>query len=117
MINYAFEKLNNTQYFLVCLNYESVLNYIDAIEDSDLIGCNGIELIIDQLLVAGNGRNRFISCQVLDGKINLSTAKNIEGILQYRELTTKILRQYYSCLKYSVLTDSQLNMILEGQAF
>lgn len=115
MINYVFRKLNNNQYLLVCMDYNSILNYLDEIESEHLIGFHEGELIIDQLLVAGNGKNRFISCQFSYGKIELETAKNIEGLFEYKKITTELLKQYYANLRYSILTDSQLRMIREGR--
>ncbi len=115
MIHYVFKQLNSNQYYLVCMDYNSILNYLDEIESEYLIESNEGELIIDQLLVAGNGRNRFISCLFSYGKIELGSAKNIEGSYEYKRLTTELLKQYYNDLKYSILTDNQLKMIREGQ--
>lgn len=96
------------------MDYNSILNYLDEIESEHLVGSHEGELIIDQLLVAGNGKNRFISCKFSCGKIELETAKNIEGLFEYKKITTEFLKQYYTNLKYSILTDSQLKMIREG---
>jgi len=45
----------------------------------------------------------------------LETAKNIEGLFEYKKITTELLKQYYANLRYSILTDSQLRMIREGR--
>lgn len=111
---YVVKQLNSNQIYLICMDYDSILNYIDEIEDESLLKSNSGEIIIDQLLVAGNGKNRFISCQFNYGKIELGTAKNIEGIYDYRRITVELLKEYQNELKYSILTDSQLRQIHEG---
>jgi hypothetical protein len=114
MKNYILNQLNTNQYFLINLDYNSILNYLDEIESEYLIESNKGELIVDQLLVAGNGKNRFISCQFSYGKIELGSAKNIEGTYEYKRITTELLKRHHNDLKYSILTDSQLKMIQEG---
>lgn len=111
---YEFKQLNSNQIYLICMDYNSILNYIEEIESESLLGSNAGELIIDQLLVAGNGKNRFISCQFNYGKIELGTAKNIEGSYDYKRITAELLKEYQNNLKYSILTDSQLKQIQEG---
>ena len=111
---YVFKQLNSKQIYLICMDYNSILNYIDEIENESLLESNAGELIIDQLLVAGNGKNRFITCQFYNGKIELGTAKNIEGTYDYKKITTELLKEYQNDLKYSILTDNQLRQIHEG---
>jgi hypothetical protein len=115
MNNYYIRQLSNDQYYLLGMDYNSILNYIHELEDESLIQLNSGELIIDQLLVAGNGKNRFISCIFSHGKIDLSTAKNIYGTKEYKTLSSHILKEHYKELQYSILTNSQLNLIREGQ--
>lgn len=74
-MNYYLKQLNTDQYYLVCMDYNSILNYLDEIENDPLIISNEGELIIDQLLVTGTGKNRFLTCQFSYGKIRLTTAK------------------------------------------
>jgi hypothetical protein len=98
------------------MDYESILNYLDEIENEFLITSNEGQLIIDQLLVTGNSKNRFISCQFSYGKIELKSALNIDAKKEFKEITSEILKQYFSILKYSILTDNQLLLIREGHA-
>ena len=115
MINYYLKQLNKDQYYLICMDYNNILSYLDEIEKEALIKNNQGELIIDQLLVVGNGRNRFITCQFSYGKIKLNTAKNIDGSDVFKCISLEIFRKYFDQLKYSILTDSQLEQINLGQ--
>ena len=119
MENYVLHQLNNDQYDYLILNltYESILNYIDQLENDQLFRKKSGKLLVDQLLVTGNGRNRFIACEFRDGKIILSTAKNIIPDNIYKDLTIKILQQYSEMLKCSILSNHQRQLIMEGQAF
>jgi len=114
MKKYILNQINSLQYFLVNLDYYSILNYLDEIENEYLIKTNKGELVVDQLLVTGNGKNRFISCNFTYGKIELETAKYIEGTYEHKKTTTELLKQHYESLKYSILTDCQLKLIMEG---
>ena len=115
MSKYYLEKLSNDQLFLVCIDYNSILNYLNEVEKEVLLQSNEGEIIIDQLLVAGNGNNRFISCQFSCGEIKLETAKNIEGIRKYKQISTNVLKEYLNLLKYTILTDTQIELISQGQ--
>jgi hypothetical protein len=101
-------------YFIICLSYESILNYINDIEKE--IGENKDKktILIDQLLVTGNGRNRFLSVDICDGKIDFTSAKNVDAKQYYHQLTCSELKRNKDILKYCILTDRQVNMILEG---
>lgn len=114
MNNYVFRQLNKDLYYIICLDCNSILNYLDEVENEYCIEFNEGMIIIDQLLVTGNGKNRFISCQFSHGKIELGTAQNIEGSYEYKKIATELLVQFYNELKYSILTDSQWRMIQEG---
>lgn len=116
MSNYFIKQLNNRQYYLVCMDYQSVLNYLSDIEDEYLIQSNSGELIIDQLLVAGNGKNRFLSCQFSHGEIKLDTAKNITATDKFKSISSEVLAQNMELLKYSILSDNQLELIRQGYA-
>lgn len=116
MDNYALERINMNEYLIVCLDYDSVLNYLDEVENDLAKHVQQCELIVDQLLVSGNGKNRFISCCFCDGKIDLKTAKNLSANCEVRKISSEILSKYLNRLKYSILTDKQLDGIRQGQA-
>ena len=115
MEKYLIRKLDENQYFLVCMDYNSVLNYLDVIENEPFIQNNQGDLVVDQLLVAGNGKNRFLICQFSYGEIILETAKNIDVPDTLRRNTSELLNQHFEALKYSILTKHQLDMIRQGQ--
>ena len=100
--------------FLLCLTFESVLNYLDSIKAEPLISSSKGILLIDQLLVSGNGKNRFFSCLFDHGEINLSTAQTVLPADYYRKLATQLLRDNIPRLKYSILTDQQKESIRKG---
>ena len=52
--------------FLLCLTFEGIATYRLSIESSPLIRRQTGKLLIDQLLVTGNGQNRFISCEYIN---------------------------------------------------
>lgn len=100
--------------FLLCLTFESILNYLDSIKTEPLISNSKGILLIDQLLVSGNGKNRFFSCLFDHGEINLSTAQTVLPADYYRKLATQLLRDNIPRLKYSILTDQQKESIRKG---
>jgi len=117
--NYSLYQLNNDQYdyLLLCLTYESILNYLNQLENDQLIQNHSGKLLIDQLLVTGNGKNRFIACEFKNGEIILSTAINVTPENKYKNLSIRLLQQNYGLLKYSILSDNQRELILAGQVF
>ena len=107
------EKINDKEYdrYLLCLTFESIINYLPAIEESpDLIGYTG-KMLIDQLLVAGNGINRFISCECKSGKIELNTAKNVSPDASFKKRSSKILHDTYKYVENSILTVEQKQLV------
>lgn len=114
MSDYLMKQLNSNQYYLLCMDYNSVLNYLDEVESEPLIQSNAGELIIDQLLVAGNGKNRFLSCQFSYGEIRLDTARNIAVADSIKSITSKLLSKNVDLLKHSILSDNQLDLIRQG---
>lgn len=116
MKNYIMHKLDDNKYiyFLVCLTYESILNYLNSIENDIKNSCLNGEILIDQLLVTGNGKNRFLKCEYTNGKINLSTAQNVNPENEYKFLSTKLLQQNFENIKISILTEKQKKLIIEG---
>lgn len=100
--------------FLLCLTYDSMLNYLDNIENEECIMNSCGTLLIDQLLVAGNGKNRFLSCNYDYGTIKLSSAKNVFPDNQYKALTVHYLQQHVDLLRNSILTERQRESILNG---
>jgi len=115
MNNYFVKQLNKDQYYLICMNYYGILNYIDEIEKEALIQFNEGNIVIDQLLVAGNGKNRFITCQFSYGKIKLDTAIYVSDTDEFRRISSEFFSQHLDTLKYSILTDSQIELLRQKQ--
>lgn len=119
MNDYTIQALNNKDYnvFILCLTSENLLNYIDSLEHELLkLSCKGT-LLIDQLLITGNGKNRYISCSLDNGRIDFSSVKNVNPGNFYRKLSSNLLQENYKSLKYSIITAEQLRNIKYGIAF
>ena len=116
MKNFIICKMDSRHFYLLCMNYESILNYLDQIENSKEILENEGLLIIDQLLVTGDGKNRFIACRFVYGTVDLSTARNVHPKDEYKELTSCLLKKNMLSLNSSILTESQKGLIEKGHA-
>lgn len=103
---------NSNKFYLICLSHNSLLCYQSQIEN-ELATKNG-QIIIDQLLITGNNRNRFLTCTVRNGKLILSTAYVSNGDGPYKFLTSEYLRQNVDLLYASALTDLQKKLIIKG---
>ncbi|QTV78825.1 type II toxin-antitoxin system RnlB family antitoxin [Phascolarctobacterium sp. Marseille-Q4147] len=119
MKEYAIQQLDNKEYdsFLLCLTFESILNYIEQIEHEQLILKSKGVLLVDQLLVTGNGKNRFILCSFDHGKIDLSTVRTIYPHECYRKISIDLLQKNFELLHNSILTDRQRENIKHGILF
>ena len=100
--------------FLLCLTCDSLLDYLSSIENEPLVSHSDGTLLIDQLLVTGNGNNRYISCPFNNGKISMSSIKSVSPNQYYRELSCDLLQKNYPLLKSSILTDAQRAKIRRG---
>lgn len=116
MSDYVIIKLNNGRYnaFLLCLTFESILNYLESIEKELIIQQNHGNILIDQLLVTGTGPNRFLSCFFNHGNLDISSAHTVTPGTHYRELSLRLLQRNYSLLKNSILTNQQRDNIKRG---
>ncbi len=93
--------------FLLCLTFESIINYLCSIESyPTIVNCSG-KMLIDQLLVTGNGNNRFISCTYNNGKLDLATAFSVQPDEYFRNLAVELLNDNYDYVEHSILTESQ----------
>ena len=119
MKEYVLYEMVNREYngFLLCLTFESLIDYLDRIETEPLLSRSNGTLLIDQLLIAGNGRNRYISCSFSNGKINTSSVTSVSPSDYYRELSMELLRSNYPLLHNSILTDAQKEKIKKGIPF
>ena len=119
MNRYILKNLNDNKYnrYLLCLTYDSILNYIDLLENDNVIKNSKGVLLIDQLLVCGNGKNRYITCEYNNGNILLTSAQNITPEKYYLEMGTNLLGKHLDLLRNSILTEKQIGMIEQGVTF
>ncbi len=106
---------NNIGWFVIGLTYKSILESLPLIQKEvgkDIFFTGTI--LIDQLLSAGNGKNRFIQCIVKNGKIDLSTAINIIPAEIFKKMTAEELRRNRKILDNSILTERQRLLIKQG---
>lgn len=115
MENFLLKKIDAHHFLLLCLNHNSVMSYLDDISRCDEIKHNDGVLIIDQILVVGDGENRFIYCNFSNGSINIQESKVIckERALQFRKSSAELLKAVGEQLEYSILTDRQRELISE----
>lgn len=119
MCEYAIIKTNAEDYsrMVICLSSESLLTYIDMIEqalaEDDLDG----RVLIDQLLLTGNGTNRFMSVSFSHGKFDLKTAQVANPPEHYRKATAEWLHNNYCYAENSILTAEQKQKIKDNIAF
>lgn len=119
MKDFIVHAIENKDYnnFLLCLSFESITNYVESIEKDFHITNKTGKILIDQLLVTGNGRNRFISCEIYKGKLNLNSIRPVEPNAMFKKLTIQILKENQEYVKYSILTDYQKKCIQEESIF
>ena len=103
--------------FIICLTFESILNYLSEIESaSEMVTYSG-KVLIDQLLITGDGDNRFISCNFLNGKLDMTTAQIVIPDNKFRNITTEKLHKKYIYVENSILTEYQKECIRKGIPF
>jgi len=100
---------------VVCLSYESIFSYINALQnDLKHKGIENANILIDQLLISGNGKNRFLSIMFENGAFVHASAKNVETDQYYHQLTSSELKRNRRLLENSILTPKQISMISRG---
>ena len=108
---------NEYEIYIVCLSFESIANYLEDISQEDLIQNSKGKILIDQLLITGNGKNRFLLCEFDNGNIVVDSAENIEPDKTYREETIKLLNKNKDIVENSILTDVEKNNIYNNVIF
>ena len=103
--------------FLLCLTFKSVVNYLSEIESApEMVTCSG-KVLIDQLMVTGDGDNRFISCNYLNGKLDMTTGQIVIPDDRFRSITIERLHENYIYVEHSILTEHQRECIKKGILF
>lgn len=106
---------SNYSCLVVCLSYESVFSFIDMLQDElNDTGIHNGDILIDQLLITGNSKNRFLSITIENGNFLYTSAKNIEVDHYYHQLTSTELQGNQTILNSSILSPKQISMITRG---
>lgn len=115
MNEFVIHKVKTSGYdrFLLCLTFESIATYKSLVELSPLIMYQTGKILIDQLLVTGNGQNRFISCEYVNGILDFTTAQVVQPDDYYKKITVKWLNSHYAYVEHSILTEAQRHYIQE----
>lgn len=103
--------------YVLCLTFESLLFYIRKIEAELAEEMIEGKILIDLLLVTGNGTNRFVSCVFSNGQLDFKTAQNVTPAEFFRKETVEWLHDNYSYVKNSILTEEQRQKIKDNIAF
>jgi len=115
--NYKIFVLSSDNYacLVVCLSYESIFNYIGELQ-AELKAKNILngKILIDQLLISGNGRNRFLTLEIENGDLIYTSAQNVNAEHYYHQLTSSELKRNQKLLENSILTPIQISMISRG---
>ena len=113
MKEYVICKLDEKPYdaLIVCLSHESVLSYWDEIEKESLLQDSKGYIILDQLLVTGAGKNRFVMIPYLYGTLDYTKAKIIKVSYHIRKLSVDLLNRNITSLQNTILTDDQQEMV------
>lgn len=101
MKKYVILKTNVKEYdrIIICLSYNSLLTYIHEIENNLKENIEIKCILIDQLLITGNTSNRFVKCNVLQGKLNLDTVKRVKCSDYVKKETIEWLNKHYRYVK------------------
>lgn len=102
---------------VLCLTFESLLSYIHKIEKALSETETDGTILIDQLLITGDGANRFISCSFSKGKFDFKTAHTVTPEEYYRKETVEFLHDNYCYVENSILTDAQRQKIRDKITF
>ena len=119
MNEYMIFKTNTEDYdrFVLCLSFESILTYIKEIENVLAQDKSEKKILIDQLLITGNGANRFMSCNFTEGRLDFKTARIVSPAECFKKETVSWLHENYLYVENSILTEEQRRKIKENVIF
>ena len=102
---------------ILCLSFESLLTYINNIEHVLVQDGVNEKVLIDQLLITGDGANRFMSSDFTQGKLDFRTAQIVQPAEYFRRKTNEWLHDNYSLVENSILTEQQRQKIKDKIVF
>jgi len=97
----------------LCLSHENVFSFFDEVQHEPVVQNGKGYILLDQLLVTGNGENRFVSIPYDHGEIHFSRAHNASVDPSIRKLSVELLRDHVESLHNTILTDLQQEMVLK----
>lgn len=105
--------------FVLLLSSESLFDpdKIDNIEASLNAVKVSDKILIDQLFITGDEENRFISCELKNGKLDLKTARVVCPEKSFRMETVRWLHDNYCYVENSILTARQRKSIQNNVDF
>ena len=86
MNTFVIKETNTDGYdrFLLWLSFESLIDHLSSIEEApNMVNSSG-RILIDQLFITSDGDNRFMSCDLQNGKLNFKTAHNVSPVESIR---------------------------------
>lgn len=115
--DYLIQKAHTEDYdvFLVCIGHEGLMAYLDQVEEEPLIKEGSGVLLVDQLLITGNGKNRFMTIPFEKGELFINKAEQIDPDETYRKKSAGHLRERLHLLENSILMDHEIEHISNGQ--
>ena len=119
MDEYVIIKTNAEGYdrMVLCFSSESLMTYIRKIEQTLAEDNSDGKVLIDQLLITGNGTNRFVSVSFSHGKFDMKTAQTVNPPERCRKETIEWLHDNYCYAENSILTAEQKQKIKDNIAF
>lgn len=119
MDEYTILRTNEEDYnrLVLCLSSESLLAYIEKIEQTLAEDNLNEKVLIDQLMITGNGSNRFMSVSFSHGKFDLKTAQTVNPAEHYKKATVEWLHDNYCYAENSILTANQKQKIKDNIVF
>ena len=113
MKNYALLGLDDKMdgVLLICLSHENIYSFCDELQRENLIRNGKGIILLDQLLVTGNGENRFVTIPFDRGIIDFSKAHVASADLKIRKISAELLKKNVASLHDTILTEAQQEMI------
>ena len=96
---------------LLCLSHENVFTFYEDVQKEPVIQNGTGTILLDQLLVTGNGENRFVTLPYNQGMIDFSRAENATVNHEIRRLSVELLNKYITSLQDTILTEAQQEMV------
>lgn len=119
MKQYALIPCKNSEFkgLLVCLSSDNLYSYIKSINNEDLIKQSKGKLLVDQLLITGNEKNRFISFNYDYGQIDYNSTKYNTPQNNLKEISLSVFRKNIANLNNSILTENEKYCISKNIIF